>query len=84
MRDALGRPAYLLPDPLAMAITLQPQLIQQSSKHHVTVELNGALTRGQTVIDYMGINGKAPNVNIIQALDTDGVYEMFVRALSQT
>ena len=82
VRDALGRPAYLLPDPLAMAITLQPQLIQQSSKHHVTVELNGALTRGQTVIDYMGINGKAPNVNIIQALDTDGVYEMFVRALS--
>lgn len=82
VRDALGRPAYLLPDPLAMAITLQPELIQQSSKLHVTVELNGALTRGQTVIDYMGINGKAPNVNVIQALDTDGVYQMFVRALS--
>ena len=82
VRELMGRPAYLLPDPLAMAITLQPELIRQSSKHHVSVELNGALTRGQTVIDYTGISGKSPNVNVIQALDTDGVYEMFVRALS--
>ncbi len=76
------RPAYLLPDPLAMAITLKPALICQSSKHYTTVELNGRATRGQTVIDYNGISGKAANCNIIQQLDTDGVYQLFVAALS--
>ena len=82
LQDTLGRPAYLLPDPLAMAITLQPGLIQQRGDYYVTVELNGRSTRGQTVIDYNGISGQAANVNIIQCLDTDGVYNMFVDALS--
>ena len=76
------RPAYLLPDPLAMAITLQPGLIRESGEFYTTVELNGRSTRGQTVIDYNGISGQPANVNIIQQLDTDGVYEMFVAALS--
>ena len=82
LRTIFGRPAYLLPDPLAMAITLRPQLIQQSGKYHVTVELAGRHTRGQTVIDYTGVSGGAPNVNVIQALDADGVYALFVEALS--
>ena len=82
LQKTYGRPAYLLPDPLAMAITLRPDLIRQSGKFYTRVELNGEHTRGQTVIDYTGIGGKAPNVNIIQALDTDGVYALFVDALS--
>lgn len=81
LQTTYARPAYLLPDPLAMAVTLRPQLIKQSSDHFVTVELNGAHTRGQTVIDYTGISGRQPNVSIVQALDTDGVHAMFVDAL---
>ena len=78
------RPAYLLPDPLAMAVTLQPDLVQQSGKFFVTVELNGQHTRGQTVIDYNYMSGNAPNVHVIQALDTDGVHALFVAALSHS
>ena len=82
LQDTYGRPAYLLPDPLAMAITLCPNLICASGDYYVTVELNGKYTRGQTVIDYNGIGGHPANVKVIQALDTDGVYKMFVDALS--
>ena len=57
LQHTYKRPAYLLPDPLAMAITLGPELIRQSSKHFVTVELNGQHTRGQTVIDYNYMSG---------------------------
>ncbi len=84
LKTTFARPAYLLPDPLAMAITLRPELIRESGKYFVTVELNGQHTRGQTVIDYNCVSGRAPNVNVIQALDTDGVYQMFVEALSQS
>lgn len=77
------RPAYLMPDPLAMAVALQPSLIQESGKFFVTVELNGKHTRGQTVIDYNHMSGNAPNVQVIQALDIDGVQALFVDALSQ-
>ncbi len=84
LRRIYRRPAYLLPDPLAMAITLRPELIRRSGKFYTTVELSGTHTRGQTVIDYNHMSGRAPNVNVIQALDTDGVYELFVAALSQS
>ena len=67
-----------------MAITLRPELIQKRGKYFVTVELNGQHTRGQTVIDYNYMSGRAPNVNVIQSLDTDGVYQMFAEALSQS
>ncbi len=83
LQETYSRPAYLLPDPLAMAVTLQPGLIRQSGKFFVTVELNGQHTRGQTVIDYNHMSGKAPNVHVVQALDTDGVHALFVDALSR-
>ncbi len=82
LQGTYNRPAYLLPDPLAMAILLKPELIQQSGAYPVTVELNGRHTRGQTVIDYTGISGAPANVNVIERLDTDGVHQMFVAALS--
>ena len=82
LQAVYDRPAYLLPDPLAIAVTLRPQLIKQSGDHFVTVELQGAHTRGQTVIDYTGITGNAPNATIVQKLDTDEVHAMFVDALS--
>lgn len=83
LQTTFARPAYLLPDPLAMAIALRPQLIRQSGKYYVTVELSGRHTRGQTVIDYNHMSGQRSNVNVIQSLDTDGVYQMFAAALSQ-
>ncbi len=78
-REQIG---YLLPDPLAMAITLEPDIILGSEAHYVTVEVRGELTRGQTVVDYFGMKGQAPNVNIVTDLDIDRVYRMFQRMLA--
>lgn len=77
-----GYDGYLLPDPLAMAITLDPGLIQRSSDHYVTVELHGTHTRGQTIIDYLARSKRPANVRIVSELNTSGVYEMFRRMLS--
>ena len=73
---------YLLPDPLAMAITLDPALIRRSEHHYVTVELQGTQTRGQTIVDYFNATKKPPNVHIITEIDTGGVYRLFERMLA--
>ena len=73
---------YLIPDPLAMAITLQPALATHVTPHFVAVELNGAHTRGQTVIDYVGVTGRQANVNIVTKVDMNGVFDLFKRALA--
>jgi len=81
-KNLYKNPTFTLPDPLAMAITLNPDLIIESTHNFVTVELNGQHTRGQTVVDYRRRNMNTPNCHIIHRLDTTGVYQMFVDALS--
>jgi inosine-uridine nucleoside N-ribohydrolase len=44
-----------LPDPVAMAIALQPELCTASSMHHVDVETMSDLTRGMTVVDRLAV-----------------------------
>ena len=82
LRKFRQAPGYLLPDPLAMAITLRPDLIRESAAHYVRVELQGRATRGQTVIDYMGLLGRDPNVTIVTGLDVAGVYALFQQMLA--
>jgi purine nucleosidase len=73
---------FLLPDPLAMAVALEPGIVKRSVQRHVTVELHGTHTRGQTVIDHGGRLKRAANVEIVTELDTDAVYELFRRAIT--
>lgn len=82
LRETLNAPGFYIPDPLAMAAALEPDLVKESSFHYVTVETHGALTRGQTVVDHFGTSGHAPNVHIIKAMDIAAIYAMFERMLS--
>jgi purine nucleosidase len=78
-RPELG---YLLPDPLTMAITLEPDLILNQELRHASVELHGTQTRGQTVIDHLGLTGRTPNVEIVTEIDMNGVYRLFEQTLA--
>lgn len=44
-----------LPDPVAMAIALDPTICTRSSQHYVEVETQSDLTRGQTVVDLFNL-----------------------------
>lgn len=47
----LGDPGIGLPDPVAMAIALDPSICTKMSKHYVEIECDGTYTRGMTVVD---------------------------------
>ncbi len=53
-RGWLGDPGLGLPDPVAMAIALDPTICTRHSKHYVAVECTGTFTRGMTVVDQLG------------------------------
>jgi len=71
----------LIPDTLAMAIALRPELILASERYHVAVELHGALTRGQTVADYRPQPAAPPNVETVTRVDMAGVADLFRQML---
>jgi purine nucleosidase len=66
-------------DPFAAAVALDPALAT-CRPATVDVELAGTLTRGQTVADWRGIWGRAPNADIV--VDTDPA-EFFRRAIAR-
>jgi purine nucleosidase len=50
-----GEHGISLPDPVAMAIALDPSMVTSQSEHFVDVETESELTRGMTVIDRLDV-----------------------------
>jgi purine nucleosidase len=50
-----GEHGISLPDPVAMAIALDPSVVTSQSEHFVDVETESELTRGMTVVDRLNV-----------------------------
>ena len=77
----LGSPGFLLCDLLAAAIILDPLVIEEEREVFAAVETAGAYGRGLTAIDYAGVSGKKPNINIVLEVDTNRVAALLRQAL---
>jgi purine nucleosidase len=69
-----------LPDPLAMAVALDPT-IAETRRMRVDV-VAGGLCRGQTVVDHLGITGRTPNVDVVTRADREAFVAMLHAACS--
>jgi len=76
-----GRDKMLLADALAMAIALDPDVVLRSEERHASVELNGSLTRGATVVDWNRRSGKIPNARIVLAIDQERFENLLAQSL---
>ena len=56
-----GEVGISLPDPIAMAVFLDPELSLESSLHFVEIETVSDLTRGMTVVDRLSVTGDERN-----------------------
>jgi purine nucleosidase len=50
-----GERGISLPDPVAMAVALDPSIVTSQSAHFVVVETESELTRGMTVVDRLNV-----------------------------
>jgi len=55
-----------LPDPIAMAVALDPRVATRVEHRNVVVETRGEFTAGQTVVDHLGLTGRPPNVHVVR------------------
>jgi len=96
-RSLLDGPGISLPDPVAMAVALDPGVVTRKSRHAVDVECDGVLTRGMTVVDQLdvvrrglaegagwptGVASREPNVTVCWEIDVPRFKERLLRALS--
>jgi purine nucleosidase len=54
-RHQSGDPGLALPDPVAMAIAIDPSVCTRRSAHRVLIEVESDLTRGMTVVDQLDV-----------------------------
>lgn len=88
-----------LPDPVAMAIAIDPTIATRKSAHVVDVECEGTLTRGMTVVDHLDVvrtglakhsgfprslAARPPNVTVCWEIDVDRWKALLLRSLARS
>jgi purine nucleosidase len=71
-----------LPDPITMAVALEPQIATQVVERFVTVVTDSAICRGQTVVDHLGLTGRPANARVVIEADRAQFIELLKRSLS--
>ncbi|MEO8370413.1 MAG: nucleoside hydrolase [Candidatus Solibacter sp.] len=69
-RQQTGETGISLPDPVAMAIALDPSICTSRSRHAIQIETGSALTRGMTVVDRLNVTGDERNRDLWKAAPT--------------
>ena len=64
-----------------MAVALEPEIVRQVESHYVTIELAGRSTRGQSVVDWFGMTGNAPNSHLVGEVDPERLFELMKLSL---
>lgn len=80
-REIQGSAGLMLPDPVTMAIALDPNVCTKRSHHSVEVACDNELTRGMTVVDRLHVTSKPPNIEVCWAIDVDRWKETLYAAL---
>jgi purine nucleosidase len=66
-----------MPDPLAVAVAVAPDLAIETARGQIHVELAGRLTRGQTIVDWKG----KPQITVVKRVDLERFWQMMETSL---
>ncbi len=70
--EQTGEDGISLPDPVAMAVAIDPTIASNWSEHYVDVEIHSELTRGMTVVDRLNVAADDRNRTVwAQVLQND-------------
>lgn len=81
IKNRLNNDILFAPDGLALAVAVEPDIVTKFEKKHVSIELHGSQTRGQTVVDWYGRTQKPPNAEIILELDQNRFIQLMENGL---
>ena len=71
-----------LPDPIAMAVALDPKIVTSEIQKYVRVNLGFGETRGQTIVDQLGIINNRNNCRVVLRVDREKFISLLRTALA--
>ncbi|MCP4258526.1 MAG: nucleoside hydrolase, partial [Planctomycetes bacterium] len=75
--EEMNLEGFDLPDPLAMAVALDPSVATSTKFLYVAIETESELCRGQSVVDHLAVTKHEPNVEVV----LEASREKFLRIL---
>src|SRR5579872_780607 len=82
MEKMLGKRIFTMHDPLAVAVALDPTLVE-TRRAAVDVETSGRLTTGATIVDWRGQWGRLANTEVAVAVDAERFRRLFFEAIER-
>jgi len=82
MEKLLGKRIFTMHDPLAVAVALDPTLVETRTAA-VDVETTGRLTTGATIVDWRGQWGRLANAEVAVAVDAERFRFLFFDAMER-
>lgn len=73
-----------LPDPIAMAIALEPSVATQTQRCFVAIEAGSPLCRGQSVVDRLHVTGREPNAEVVMEASRKRFLRVLFDAVSRS
>jgi purine nucleosidase len=80
MEKSQGSRIFIMHDPLALAVALDPTLVE-TRRATVDVETAGRLTTGATVVDWRGQWGRLANAEVAVGVDAERFGRLFAEAM---
>jgi purine nucleosidase len=81
MEKMIGKRIFTMHDPLAVAVALDPTLVE-TRQATVDVETTGRLTTGATIVDWRGQWGRLANAEVAVAVEAERFRGMFFEAMA--
>lgn len=69
-----------LPDPIAMAVAIDPSVATDVRRLNVRVVTGDGIAAGQTVIDHLNVEHRAPNADVVFEASRDRFMDLLLRA----
>jgi purine nucleosidase len=76
IEEVTGRTGFDWPDPIAMAVALEPDIASSEAHLRVEVSLGLGHERGQTIVDHLGNTKREPNCRVVYRVDRERFIDM--------
>jgi purine nucleosidase len=80
IQEVTGRTGFDWPDPIAMAVALEPDIASSEAHRRVEVSLGLGHERGQTIVDHLGNTKREPNCRVVYRVDRERFVDMTRKA----
>ena len=81
--ETYGEPGMGLPDPISMAMAIDPGVMTRVSRHFTDVDTQSELSRGATIVDELNVMGKPANAGVCWSIDEPRWKENLFKTIRQ-